>query len=265
LLGQYFKFITWNLATISIVCALTLDAPSAQERFAEGDRDKRFFLIGHENRTNPPDGYRLLLVLPGGDGSADFHPFVRRIHQNALSGNYLVAQLVSKQWTPGQFEKLVWPTKINRWQGMRFSTEEFVDSVIGDIKRTHKIDPRHIYSLSWSSGGPAAYAVSLQKSTMVKGSFVAMSVFKPAQLPPLDAAKRHAYYILHSPQDFIPIAMAKTARDRLGNYGASVRLQTYKGGHGWHGDVFGMIRTGMAWLEQPTSTNKNRRPTQQIE
>lgn len=212
--------------------------------------------------TPPADGYRLLLVLPGGDGGPDFHPFVRRIHQNALPKNYLVAQIVAKQWSARQAERLVWPTKIKTWPGMKFSTEEFVASVIRDVQKNHEINPNHIYTLSWSSGGPAAYAVSLEKETLVKGSFVAMSVFKPAQLPPLDAADNRAYYILHSPDDFIPIAMAKTARDRLGNNGAAVRLKTYAGGHGWHGDVFGMIRTGMTWLEQQSSMAKNRRPAQ---
>jgi hypothetical protein len=30
--------------------------------------------------------------------------------------------------------------------------------------------------------------------------------------------------------------------------GAVVHLETYDGGHGWHGDVFGMIRRAAEWL-----------------
>jgi predicted esterase len=77
-----------------------------------------------------------------------------------------------------------------------------------------------------------------------------MSVFKPDQLPPLENAKGHAYYVLHSPEDFIPIRMAEQACDALGEHGATVKLETYSGGHGWRGDVYGMIRTGIQWLEE---------------
>ncbi len=44
--------------------------------------------------------------------------------------------------------------------------------------------------------------------------------------------------------------MVEEARDRLTANGARVRLETYEGGHGWKGDVFGMIGSGMAWLEE---------------
>ena len=231
---------------------------SYEDRLAEEDENKRYFLIGANEGAEPPEGgYRLLVVMPGGAGGANFNPFVRRIFKNALSGKYLVAQVISKQWDEGQFDRLVWPTKNNPWPDMKFSTEEFVESVIREVTNAHTINPDHIYTLSWSSGGPAAYAVSLQENTAVKGSFVAMSIFKPDQLPPLEIAKNHAYYLLHSPQDFIPMAMPETARDRLGATGASVILQTYEGGHGWRGDVYGMIRSGITWLEEQAPSAAN--------
>jgi predicted esterase len=231
---------------------------SNEDRLAAEDEDKRYFLIGANEGSEPSEGgYRLLVVMPGGDGGANFNPFVRRIFKNALPGKYLVAQVVSKQWDEGQFDRLVWPTKTNPWPDMKFSTEEFVESIIREVTSAHTVNPNHIYTLSWSSGGPAAYAISLQENTAVKGSFVAMSVFKPDELPPLEIAKNHAYYLLHSPQDFIPMAMAEKARDRLGAMGASVFLQTYEGGHGWHGDVYGMIRSGIKWLEEQAPSAAN--------
>ncbi len=133
---------------------------------------------------------------------------------------------------------------------MRFSTEEFVADVLGDIGQTYELDERFIFSLSWSSSGPAAYAISLEPGTRVTGSFVAMSVFKPAQLPPLANAEGQAYFILHSPDDFIPIRMAEEARDALQESDARVELVTYAGGHGWRGDVYGNLRRGIRWLEQ---------------
>jgi hypothetical protein len=42
--------------------------------------------------------------------------------------------------------------------------------------------------------------------------------------------------------------MAQSAEKKLSGWGAKATLKTYEGGHGWHGDVFGTIRTGMDWL-----------------
>ena len=228
----------------------------AEERFADDDEDKRYFLIG--GKTEPGESkkpYRLLVVLPGGDGSADFHPFVCRIWKHALDESYLVVQLVAKEWTPGQAEKIVWPTEKSPWPDMRFSTETFIESVIKDVKKTHPIDKNHITLLAWSSGGPAAYAEALKPETPITGTFVAMSVFKSNQLPNLENAKDRSFYILHSPQDFIPIRMAQEARDQLTENGARAKLQTYEGGHGWRGDVFGMVRTGIEWLGKTHEQN----------
>ncbi|MCH8152711.1 MAG: hypothetical protein IH830_10115 [Planctomycetes bacterium] len=223
----------------------------AQDLRAGGDQDKRYLLIGpHPDTPTPANGFRLLIVMPGGHGGPDFHPFIKRIYKNVLSNDYLLAQVVAPEWNPNQGRSLVWPTETNRWPGMRFSTEELINAVIGDIEQKHKLDAGYLFTLTWSSSGPAAYAISLQPDTRVTGSFVAMSVFKPAELPPLDRAAGHPYFILHSPQDFIPIRMAEEARDMLGKNEAVVQLVTYEGGHGWRGDVYGNLRRGIRWLEE---------------
>ncbi|HTU91787.1 MAG TPA: hypothetical protein VMF69_17020 [Gemmataceae bacterium] len=225
------------------------DIPS-QELRAGGDADKRYFLIGPKKDAKPPaEGYRLLIVMPGGDGSADFHPFVKRIYKNALSDRYLAAQPIAVKWTADQ--EIVWPTKTNPVDKMKFSTEEFIDAVIEDAVKKHKIDRSRIFSLSWSSSGPAAYAASLRNKSSIKGSFIAMSVFNPRFLPPLKEAKGHAYYLYHSQQDRIcPYRMAEQAKTRLTENGAKVRLETYEGGHGWRGNVYKDIRQGVDWLEK---------------
>lgn len=221
-----------------------------EDRRADGDAQKRYFLIGPTEESNAPaDGYRLLLLVPGGAGGADFLPFAKRIAQNALPEGYLVAELVAVEWAPNQFEDVVWPTATHKLPGVRFRTEEFVDAVIADVARHKKIDPRYVFTLGWSAGGPPVYAASLRSGTHVTGSFVAMSVFKPEQLASMKNARGHSYYILHSPQDFIPIEMAEAARDDLRREGAKTDLRQYEGGHGWHGDVYGEIRRGIAWLE----------------
>jgi RNA polymerase sigma factor (sigma-70 family) len=224
----------------------------AEARSAGGDSQKQYFLIGPNGTTEPkppPDGYRLMILLPGGDGSANFLAFCKRIAKYALTPNYLVAQLVAVAWTPEQARTVTWPTSGQAVAGAGFVTEDFVDAVISDVSQSRKVDPRFILALGWSSGGPAVYAATCRERSRVTGAFVAMSVFKPAFLPKLEPARGHGFYLLHSPEDFIPIAMAESARDQLTQAGAKVELRTYQGGHGWRGDVYGEIRRGVTWLE----------------
>jgi predicted esterase len=223
---------------------------SSKDLNAAGDPDKRFFLIGPiEGAKVPKDGFKLLLVLPGGDGSANFNPFIRRILKNALPEGYVIAQLVAKAWSDDP-NRIVWPTKNLSDKNAKFVTEKLIADVISEVRKTVKIDPKYVFTLGWSSGGPPCYAASLNPKIGIAGSFIAMSVFKPENLPPLDKAADHAYYLLHSPQDFIPISMAEQARNTLKKNGARTILKTYEGGHGWHGDVFGNVREGIEWLEK---------------
>ena len=222
----------------------------------EGNAKQEYILNDHSAGEVPEGGYNLLLVLPGGDGSADFQPFVTNIGKHAAGPEYLVAQLISVKWTSGQ--QIIWPTEESEVEDAEFTTEQFLEAVIGDVGKSHKLNAEHIYTLSWSSGGPAAYAASLEVEE-IKGSFVAMSVFKPEHLSPLSRAREHRYYIHHSPDDPVcPFRMAEAARDQLKEAGASVEFSTYDGGHGWRGDVFGALRKGIAWLaeaEPPAEEN----------
>jgi predicted esterase len=214
-----------------------------------GDESKRYFVI-HQPVEAPKEGWRTLFVLPGGPGGAEFQPFVTRIAKFAVPANYLVVQLVAPVWNPLQAQNNVWPSEKLPSPGMKFSTADFFLAVRADLAKTHKLDPRYSFTLTWSSSGTNGYLLSLHPKAGVKGSFVAMSVFKPDLLPPLAAAKGHPYFLYHSPQDFIPIAQAEAARDALQKAGGVVELQTYEGGHGWKGNVFGNIRTGITWLEE---------------
>lgn len=254
-------------AALAALLVLTaLGSAVAQEKDAEGlpdaadlragqDEHKRYFLIGpraegDKEPAAPKRGYKLLLVLPGGSGSADFKDFVRRIALHATGTDYIVAQLVAPVWFEGQGDECVWPTDKSRVKKMKFTTEEFIDAVIDDVESRHRIDPNFIFTMSWSSSGPAAYAASLTKGTRITGSFIAMSVFKPNELPKLRAAKGKAYSLLHSPDDWIPIKMARTAKKRLEKAKAKVELKEYAGGHGWRGNVYGMMRSAFRWLEK---------------
>ncbi len=226
-----------------------------QDLRAGGDQKKRYFVIQRPGEP-PKDGWRTLFVLPGGSGDAQFRPFVTRIAKNAVPEGYLVVQLVAPVWTPQQAQNLVWPGEKSGMREVRFSTTDFLLAVRAELAKAHKLDPRYSFTLTWSSSGMSGYGFSLHPKSGITGTFVAMSVFQPAGLPHLSAAKGHPYFIYHSPQDFIPIAQAEAARDALKKVGAIVELQTYEGGHGWQGDVFGSIRKGIDWLEQHAPKGK---------
>jgi poly(3-hydroxybutyrate) depolymerase len=226
------------------------------DKTVPGQKDQRYFLIGDPKRDAPASGFALLVVLPGGDGSAAFNPFIKRIYANALPEGYLVAQLVA---VPSKNQnQIVWPTEKLKDPKQTFTTESFIANVVKDVKKLAKIDDARVFTLSWSSGGPAAYAASMADDTPVKGSFVAMSVFPMVQLQAsLAAAKGHRYYLLQSPDDqvtkyFFRDVAAKT----LTKAGAKVETADYPGGHGWQGDVFGNIRKGVEWLDKEKDASK---------
>jgi predicted esterase len=139
---------------------------------------------------------------------------------------------------------------------MEFGCEELFDAAVEDVGKGRKLDPKYLFTLAWSSSGTLAYTLGLRESTPVTGTFVAMSVYKPTTLPNLKGAKGRSFYILHSPEDFIPIKMAEEARDELTKKGAKVEYATYEGGHGWKGDVYGMIRKGIDTLEKEAKTSR---------
>jgi predicted esterase len=234
---------------------ISLSSPDAKAPDAKDAKDKEeapelsYFLIGpRKDAKAPPRGYGLLCILPGGDGGKDFISFSKRIFKNALGPDWVAAQLIAPKWE--RSAQVVWPTDTTEGKGRLSSTEDFVESVIDDVSRRVPVDPARIYLLAWSSGGPAAYALSLRKSKSVTGFYVAMSVFKPDQLPPLGEAKGEAYFVSHSSDDKVcPFAMAKDAERLLTKAGAKFKLQTYEGGHGWKGAIYPRLKEGFAWLD----------------
>ena len=264
-LGQTFMLLAVLVATLAAGPAAppgaadVADVPAADLR-AAGDPTQRYFLVGPgEGVEAPEDGFGLLVVLPGGDGGPDFLTFLKRVHKNALGDRYLLAHLVAVQWTEEQ--RIVWPTAKARVEGQEFTTEEFVAAVVQDVSRKHKVNPARVFRLGWSSGGPPTYAAALSEGTPVKGASVAMSVFKPHQLPSLKTARDRPFWLYHSPEDKVcPIGMARAARIMLEQNGAKVRLIEYEGGHGWRGNVYGDLRQGLKWLESSGAAESAQAP-----
>lgn len=213
-----------------------------------GDPLQRYILHGPRGAA-PAEGFRLLVVLPGGDGSLEFRPFVGAIAAQALPASYLVAQAVAPAWTDDP-ERVVWPTRGLEGKRAKVESETLIEAIVADVAQAHRLDARHVYLLGWSSGGPPCYAAAVAKESRVRGALVAMSVFKPEQLGGLAGAKKRAFYLLHSPEDFIAMSFPERAVKDLEKAGARTTLVTYEGGHGWHGDVFGNIAAGVRWLEE---------------
>ena len=211
-------------------------------RTAAGGVARFFFFPPTSQAAEPKAASPLLLVLPGGDGSAEFQPFVQSIHKQALQGRFAVAQVLA----PPQ---IVWPTRSStaKWR----ATGESIAAIVEEACKLHAIDRQQIYALAWSSSGPAVYDAALESNSPLAGAFIAMSVFRPDELPPLAAAKGRRFYLFHSPADAVcPYEMAKQAQEQLAAAGAKVTLVDYTGGHGWHGPVHDSIRAGLEWLQQ---------------
>lgn len=224
------------------------DVPSEQRQVGD-DESKSYLLIPPADKKAPDDGFALLVILPGGDGSADFHPFIKRIRNHALPQDFAVAQPIAVKWQDDQ--QIVWPTEKLKVAKQQFSTEALVEAVIKDISGLHKIDPTRVYGMGWSSSGPAMYALALQEKPVLQGSYIAMSVYKPDFLPPVANAKGRSIYLEHSPDDTVcPYWMARKGHEDLKQAEARTTLVTYEGGHGWRGDIFGRIRVAIGWLEE---------------
>jgi predicted esterase len=234
------------------------DVPSVDLR-AGGDARKRYFLIGarkdRKEAKPPAEGYGLLIVLPGGDGGANFNTFLRKVYKNSLDKRWLIAQAVAPKWDEKQFRQVVWPRAGLRYPAAKFTTEQFIDAVLVDVKARVPVDPRRVFLLGWSSGGPPCYSMALRKDSPITGAFIAMSVFHPKQLPALANARGRAFYLLQSPDDDVtPIQFAEAAEKVLRAAGARVKLERSKGEHGWQGDVWGRIADGVTWLEKQGGT-----------
>ena len=213
----------------------------------KGEPKQQYYLIGADAvQKGKPCG--LLLVMPGGDGSAEFHPFVTTIQQS-LTERYLVAQLVA---VPSDDGKVIWPTEKLKHRKQSFSTQKFIESVVKEVMAKHDVDPKRVFALGWSSSGTAAYASVQTPRSPVNGAVVAMSVFHPQSLPSLVGAKGKRFVIMQSDEDkVVPARFAKDAEKRLKEVGAQVRYVAMEGGHGWQDDPLDRIRDAVEWLEGP--------------
>ncbi|MGP1347066.1 MAG: alpha/beta hydrolase, partial [Phycisphaerales bacterium] len=217
---------------------------------AGGNARMRYLLHGAADAPEAGDGVGLLLVLPGGDGSAEFAPFVEHLSKNVVPRGVVVAHLIAPVWDERQKNDVVWPTRRLPYRGMEFTTEEFMGAVVADVSGRVRIDPERVYAMGWSSGGPPVYAGLCDAEVGLSGAVVVMSVFKGEQIPAIETARGKRVAIVHSPTDFIRMSFPQAAVRALKDAGAEVRLSTYEGGHGWHGESILRVREALAWVAE---------------
>jgi len=231
------------------------DIPSQDLRIGD-DPNRRYILFGPDAQsTQPASGWGLVVVLPGGDGSDEFRTFVSNIAAKGVPDGLIVAQAIAPRWRDDA-DRIVWPTARLPDNAMAFPTEAFINDIVKDVSARLTIDPSRIYALGWSSGGPPVYTAAFSPDSPLRGAVVAMSVFKPELLPPIDGAKGRAFRILHSESDAIPIRMARQAVADLRAAGIASEITLYEGGHGWHGDSYGLIRRSLEWVEQQAAAGR---------
>ena len=226
------------------------EAVSVEERQVAGDSHRKYFLIRHKQPSAKTGKRGLLLILPGGPGSADFLPFCANVLTRfGVPESFLVAELVAPVWREDE-NRIVWPSKAFPDEKAKFTTEEFISAVITDVSKQHEIDDRFIFTLGWSSSGHVLYSASVS-SPKIRGSIVAMSRFFPGRMLKLKDVRGKNYFLYHSPDDKVyPYRDAELAEKSLREHGANVKLVTYKGGHGWipHTYYCDKIKEGIRWL-----------------
>ena len=246
---------------VVIVSCLACSAAEAQElnqpvtteeRFVGGDLQKRYFVIRHRLLSaETPKKYGLLLILPGGTGGADFLPFCANvITALGVPRDFIAAELVAPVWGKLSDSTIVWPSRAFPDKQARFTSEDFVDSVIRDVGKLYPIRDGWVFTLGWSSSGHVLYSSSFE-NPKIRGSFIAMSRFQPIWFQHPQNAKGKRYYLWHSPDDAVcPYAESEFAALFLGKLGASTVHRSYGGGHGWLPFTFyaDRIREALEWF-----------------
>src|SRR5262245_654716 len=149
---------------------------SVERRQAGGNPKQQYFLMRHRQPGKPADKFGLVVVVPGGPGTAEFLTFGANVLTGvAIPDDFLVAQLVAPRWRQGD-DRIVWPSHVFPDEKAEFTTEAFLAAVIDEVSRKEPIDQRFVFTLGWSSSGHVLYSAST-RLPQVRGSVIAMSRF----------------------------------------------------------------------------------------
>lgn len=216
------------------------------ERAVPGLSKSCWFLVPPREKPRAGAKLGLCVVLPGGDGSREFLPFVENGLCAQLPDDCVGVLVTAVPWRPEQ--PIVWPTATSKVPDMQWTTEDHVRAIVGEVEREHAIDPARRCLVAWSSSGPVAHQLLAAADGPFARAYIAMSIW-PRDLRELAAVKGRRYVLDQSPDDEVTVfSHARTAYDTLRKAGAIVRLSTYAGGHGWLDEPLPRFRTGMQWL-----------------
>lgn len=240
--------------TLAVVCVALWGAfgVSAQERTSVAIErslaalpQSCYFVL--PAKQPPKDGAGgLVVVLPGGDGSRDFLPWVEHGLLAQRPDDCTGVLVTAVKWRDDQ--RIVWPTAQSKVPGMQYTTEDYVRAVVHEVEQAQRIDPARRVVVAWSSSGPAVYPLLCAADAPFARGYVAMSIW-PRELRDVTAAKGRRFFLDQSPDDRVtPFRFVREAHAALDKAGAVVRVSVYDGGHGWHDEPLPRIREGLRWL-----------------
>ncbi|HEU4417629.1 MAG TPA: hypothetical protein VFT55_01750 [Planctomycetota bacterium] len=231
-----------------IVLAAVLASPAlpqrsrAQERTVADLPKSLYFVVPPREGGNKAG---LVVVLPGGPGTRDFLPWVEGTLFAQIPPDCVGVMLTAVRWNDAQ--TTTWCQDPDDAKEMLYTTEQYVRAVVAAVEKDFAIDPARRVVLGWSSSGPPIQALLARKDSPFERAYVAMAVW-PRNLD-LAAVKGRRYLLDHSPEDQqTAFSHCRRAFGALTKAGASVRLVTYAGGHGWNDGPEQRLREGVQWL-----------------
>jgi len=218
---------------------------------AGNDSQKRYTLIGPSPKvTIGAEGYGLIVMIPGaGQTGADWLPRAMEFAQDLPNERYLFAYPFSVKWNEKQTN--AWPTVKVPEKGMKFSTEEFLEALVADVKTRHKVDARRVFLYGYQASTRVAYAAGLRPRSPFTGIMAAMGEMKLKDLPPIAGARGRVWYLLSwDDPNYCPAGKMEEARAALAKAGAKVELKQFDGKQYLGGQGCAVLLAGLQWLEK---------------
>jgi len=235
------------VAAIALTASLRGQESRAVERSLDALPKSCWFLVPPRSSSAGKAGKKagLVVVLPGGDATREFRPWVENVLLAQAPDDCVGVMLAAVKWSDDQ--TIVWPVQDGDAKGMQYTTSQYVRAVVAAVEAEFAIDPERRVVAGWSSSGMAIQPLLAEKGAPFARAYVAMSSW-PRGLD-LAAVKGKRYLLDHSPADQqTAFSHCRRAYAELTKAGASVRVTTYDGGHGWHDRPEARLRDGLRWL-----------------
>jgi predicted esterase len=205
-----------------------------------------WFLLPPRTPPKPSTKLGLLVVLPGGNATKEFLPFVQNGLFAQAPDDFAGVMLAAVKWREDQHT--IWPTAVGDTTGALYTTEQYVRAVLAEVDKEHPIDPARRVVVAWSSSGPAIHPLMAAKDSPFQRAYIAMAVW-PQHLEDLAAVEGRRYVLDQSPDDQVTIFQhVRDAHAALSRAGAQVRVSVYTGEHGWGEQPLPRFAKNLGWL-----------------